>query len=283
MPQYNRPSTQPVRGSRGGGGGGTEVYIEWIDEESGLARVRKAGGSPDQGFNPDSPDQGFNPDYPDQSLPGGPNRPGRPPHPGNRPPGSGPSRPTDPGFGHGRPDHPSHRPPWQGKPKPEWPPGPTDPNWGIDAPIDTPDHPAHLPGEPDGSIPEAPDHTLPPIDGHQPPPMEPGTIWPPLPPDAPTGKHAFLVWISGVGLRYGVFEIPQHDQSGSIDNSLPAGEDGAPAQPLPPGAPRPQPPQRPGAGVPRPPIGSGGNAPSQPIQPPGAPAGSNPTPQPLKR
>jgi hypothetical protein len=207
-----------------------------------------------------------------------PSRPGispRPPHPDQRPPGGG--------------LHPDHRPPWHKPERPEvvWPPGPTDPDWGIDAPIDTPDHPAHLPGAPEGGIEgEAPDNTLPPVDGHVPPTdPPPGTIWPPLPPDAPTGKHAFLVWISGVGLRYGVFQIPEHEtdpgygvEGGGEAGQLP-GQGGRPPQAgqLPSGQ---RPGQRPpvaGQPLPRPPIGSGSGQPTQPIAP-----GTPPTAQPKR-
>jgi hypothetical protein len=170
-----------------------------------------------------------------------------------------------------RPEHPAHRPPWQGRPKPNWPPDLTDPNWGIDAPLDTPEHPIHIPGSPEGSLPEAPGHDLPPIDGHQPPPdMPPGTIWPPLPPDAPTGKHAFLVWISGVGLRYGVFDIPPHEEGGeeggegTQPGQLPGGRQPPGSRPgqLPAGQQRPGQPSRAGvpgqlpAGQSRPPVGA---------------------------
>ena len=243
-------------------------------------------GAPDHGFNPDYPDQGlpgggrpggrpghlpardrwgrpvdpgFGVDeggYPDQGLPGGPNRPGRPPHPG---------RPE-------RPEHPSHRPPWAGRPRPEWPPGPTDPNWGVDAPIDTPDHPIHIPGTPDHGLPGEPSvgHPIPPVAGHpMPPDLPPGSIWPPLPPDAPTGKHRFLIWIQGVGLRYGSFDIPEHevdpgygvDESASPGQGLPGGRPGRPPQPG-----QPLPPNRPGPGqgLPGQPPTAGQPLPGQP-------------------
>ena len=50
-------------------------------------------------------------EYPDQGLPGG-----RPPHPGNRPPGSW-GGPVDPGYGWGGGEHPGNRPPgsWSGE------------------------------------------------------------------------------------------------------------------------------------------------------------------------
>ena len=105
------------------------------------------GGHPDQGL----PGGGY---YPDQGLPGGGNGnypdqglPGRPPHVGNRPPGSRPEypsqgpvrpgRPVDPDYGwEGRPPHVGNRPP--GSWNPEYPsqgpvrPGrPIDPGFGI--------------------------------------------------------------------------------------------------------------------------------------------------------
>jgi hypothetical protein len=105
------------------------------------------GGHPDQGL----PGGGY---YPDQGLPGGGNGnypdqglPGRPPHVGNRPPGSRPEypsqgpvrpgRPVDPGFGWGGGEHPGNRPPgsWD---RPEYPSTgpvrperPIDPGYGI--------------------------------------------------------------------------------------------------------------------------------------------------------
>lgn len=132
----------------------------------------------------------------------------------------------------GRPERPAHPivPPWE---RPDWPPGPVDPEWGIDegAEIDN-----ELPGEI--------------VDPEQPPPgipsfpieLPPGSIWPPLPPGAPTGKHIWLVYISGVGHRYGVFEIPEE---------------------LPPKPERPDRPARPEH-----PIAPGGERPTQPIAPP---------------
>ena len=223
---------------------------------------------------------------PDQGLPGGPNRPERPPHVGGGP--ARPGRPVDPGFGQGD-LHPGHRPPWAGKPKPpkpEWPPGPTDPDWGVDAPIDTPEHPIHIPGQPDNSLPgdpgEHPEHPIPPVAGHPlPPDLPPGSIWPPLPPDAPTGEHMFLVWIQGVGLRYGKFTIPEHETDPDYgvdegagaggehpDQGLPGGRPPVATQPRPPSSAA-RPPQ-PGQPLPRPPIGAG--QPTQPIAPGTPPA-----------
>lgn len=314
MANYERPGQLP---SGGGGrrGQGTLVLIDWIDEEQGLARVKRYGG----GGSPDNSLPGIDDgDRPDQGLPGGggrpghlparPGGPGRPVDPGYGRPGAGwGGRPTDPDYGidegagpghlpsrpgvwprpphpgqglPGRPEippHPDHRPPWHKPSLPEgmWPPGPTDPDWGIDAPIDTPDHPAHLP-----SPGETPDNTLPPVDGHHPPTdLPPGTIWPPLPPDAPVGKHAFLIWISGVGLRYGVFDVPEHPPV-DPDHGVDSGEhpdQGGPERPA-----------RPGTGLPPAPgQGLPGGAPARPGQPaPGQPlprppiASTPPRPQP---
>ena len=104
------------------------------------------GGHPDQGLPPGVPG------YPDQGLPGGgeyPDQglPGRPPHVGNRPPGSWnrpeypsqgpvrPGRPVDPGFGWGGGERPGNRPPgsWPGRPSHPIAPGgrPTDPGYGV--------------------------------------------------------------------------------------------------------------------------------------------------------
>ena len=131
--------------------------------------------------------------HPDQGLPGG----GL--HPGHRPPGQGrPPRPDQglPGGGHpdqglpGEPPHAGHLPVW---------------------PVD-PTHPI---------APPSPGHELPPVD----PP--PGTIWPPLPPDAELpdgGKAVVLVAIEGVGYRYVVISIGDN-----VDNELPGegeGEEG---------------------------------------------------------
>ena len=163
------------------------------------------GGHPDQGlpggggqptppiYHPGHPDHGL-PAYPDQGLPGGeggegggeyPDQglPGRPPHVGNRPPGSGrppypstgpvrPGRPIDPGFGWGGGEHPGNRPPRPGRP--------TDPGYGVDA------------GD------EHPDQGLPPELG---PPIGPVQPWvPPAgeelppPPDEIADKVVVAVW-----------------------------------------------------------------------------------------
>jgi hypothetical protein len=139
-------------------------------------------GKPDQGLpdtEPGAPDQGLpdEPDYPDQGLP---------------PLGT-------------RPPHPAHlpaRPPWDTS---VWPPSPVDPSWGVGGNPARPSHPIEFPP----FIPIGPDQGLPPVAGHLPAPNPPpGTIWPPLPPSAPSGTAAIIVWIVGVGWRYMVVTIP---------------------------------------------------------------------------
>jgi hypothetical protein len=68
---------------------------------------------PDQGL----PGGGNGGEYPDQGLPG------RPPHVGNRPPGSW-DRPIDPGYGWGGGERPSTGPVRPGRP--------VDPSWGLE-------------------------------------------------------------------------------------------------------------------------------------------------------
>jgi hypothetical protein len=130
-------------------------------------------------------------EYPDQGLP-----PRFPHRPGNRPPGSW--RPGErPGHGLPLPPKPD-LPPWE---RPIWPPGPIDPDWGVDGP--------------EGELPpgELPPEGIPPGDWTKPipkppPELPPGSIWPPLPPTAPPGTHWYLMYISGVGHRYGKFVVP---------------------------------------------------------------------------
>ena len=174
---------------------GQLAYIRFI-------QAGRPGQRPDQGFNPDYPDQGLpggegGDEYPDQGLPG------RPPYP---------SQGLPPSFGGGHPGHLPARPPWSPG---IWPPGPTDPEWGVDGDL-TPTPPMYLP--------IGPDQGLPPVAGHLPanPDPPPGTIWPPLPPSAPAGKAALLVWLIGVGWRYFVVTIPV-----APDQGLPGGSGGA--------------------------------------------------------
>ena len=190
--------------------------------------------------------------YPDQGLPGG-----RPPHVGNRPPGSWepplhpgqglphPGRPVDPGwgvedgegpvdpgYGWGGGERPGNRPPGSRPPRPGhglptppsvWPkpPGgglPVDPDWGVGSG----DEAGQLPIYP--MDPAHPDNELPQVPGVEPPPVDapPGTIWPPLPPEIPAGKAIVLAGIVGVGYRYVVVEIPVHPDQGLPETDPPA-------------------------------------------------------------
>ena len=74
---------------------------------------------------------GLDGDRPDNSLPGG-----RPPHVGNRPPGSW-DGPVDPGWGQGGGEHPGNRPPgsWDGTHPSNRPPGSWDGNYPTGGPI----------------------------------------------------------------------------------------------------------------------------------------------------
>jgi len=182
-----------------------------------------------------------------------------------QPPGGG--RPTDPGFGIPEGGHPG-----QGLPggRPGWGGG-EHPGQGLPGFPGAPGHPGHLPARPgrptdpgygveEGSgeagqlpvwplDPEHPDTGLPPVAGHPLPPIDPppGTIWPPLPPSVPAGKALVLVFISGVGYRYAVVTIPEHetdpdygvDEGTQPDQGLPpTGRPPIAGQPLPPtGAP----------------------------------------------
>jgi hypothetical protein len=212
---------------------GSWAYIQFVE--------RPGGGHPDQGLpgweGPVDPGWGIESGRPDQGLPGG-----RPPHVGNRPPGSGrpphaghlPSwggRPVDPGWGVGS-EYPD-----QGLPQPPhvWPrpPGgglPVDPGWGVGE-----GHPDQGPVYP--IDPAYPDNTLPPIPGIDPPPVDPppGTVWPPLPdhalPEGGAKKAIVLAAIECVGYRYVIVEI----KAGHPDQGLP-GQPGHPDQGLPPTA-----------------------------------------------
>jgi hypothetical protein len=187
---------------------------------AGFLRIIKRRGRPvDPGYGVE---EGVDPGYgvdegltPDQGLPGWG---GLPPYVSNRPPGSWT----------GRPSHPIARPPWE---RPAWPPGPTDPDWGV--PEEGGGESAEqLPGE----IPLEPDNTLPPVPEHPEIPtppiaLPPGSIWPPLPPEAPPGTHAFLIYISGVGHRYGVFTVPEKPvKPVRPDQGLPPGAAPKPVQ-----------------------------------------------------
>ena len=186
-------------------GQGQLAYIHYVEEH---------GGHPDQGL----PGSGG---HPDQGLPGM---------------GGHPDQGLPPQFGGGQ--HPSQGLPRPGRPphtwppqRPQFPPEPTDPEWGIDA-GGSPSHPIYIPIGPDQGLPGQPAHPsqgLPPVAGGPKPPTDPppGHIWPPLPPGLPPGKAAILVWISGVGHRYAVIEIPA-----TPDQSLP-GSGGRPNQDLP--------------------------------------------------
>ena len=128
-------------------------------------------GAPDQGLpgEPEYPDQGLpgEPEYPDQGLPGFPGAPSFPIHlppPGYWPMPPHPGQglpPAIPGFGH----------PDQGLPVA---PG---------VPI-YPDQPIYIDGAPNQDL-----------------PLEPGTVWPPLPPQI-TGKVVGLMVVFGLGYRW---------------------------------------------------------------------------------
>jgi|SRR5580704_16702864 hypothetical protein len=179
--------------------------------------------------------------HPDQGLPGGrPGRPGLPGHPG-------------------APGHPGHLPSRPGRP--------VDPGYGVEGPDGGGDEEAgQLPVWP--LDPEHPDVGLPPVAGQPLPPTDPppGTIWPPLPPDAgiPEGKALVLAaLISSTGhhvMRYIVVDVPE-GSGGYPDQGLPGeGEEGgeSPDQ----GLPSPQPP-RPGQRPPQPGQGLPGQRPGQ--------------------
>jgi hypothetical protein len=188
---------------------------------------------------PVDPDYGIDEGgHPDQGLPGG--FPGFPDRPGHLP--SRPGRPIDPGFGWGGGEHPGNRPPgsWGGRP--------VDPGYGVEGggeaghlpvfPVD-PEHPEVMPPMVPPGIPELP----------------PGSIWPPLPPSIPPGKAVVAIYISGVGSRWAVVDIPERPEGPEVeppeggeypDQGLPGG--GRPTRPpaRPPTAGQPLPPTRPG-------------------------------------
>ena len=181
-------------------------------------------------------------------------------------------RPIDPGWGVGGGEHPSHGLP--GFPGAPGHPGhlpsygrPTDPGYGVDEGAEA----GQLPVWP--LDPDKPEHGLPPTPGHPLPPLDPppGTIWPPLPPSVPPGKALVLVAISGVGYRYVVVTIPEHETD--PDYGVDEGE-GPEVQPPQPGQPLPVPPGRPpsaGQPLPRPPVAGRPPQPGQPLPPTGRP------------
>jgi hypothetical protein len=79
---------------------------------------------------------------------------------------------------------------------------PGHPDQGLPGQGGHPSHPIALP--PGVAWPPAPAHPIIPAD------PQPGTIWPPLPPgQGPSGKVAVAIWVSGLGVRYAVIELPQ--------------------------------------------------------------------------
>jgi hypothetical protein len=195
--------------------------------------------------------------HPGQGLP-----PGWGEHPGNRPPGSW-SPPT----------HPGHLPARPGRP--------TDPGYGVEEGTGEAGQLPVWPVDPSHPIaPPQPGEPLPPVD----PP--PGTVWPPLPPGAPTGKALAMVWIQGVGMRYVVITIgSETDPDYGVDEGEPGGPEvqpphpgqGLPGRPeRPPVAGQPLPPQRPGMPPPQP----GQPLPRPPVTPPAGGAGGRPPARP---
>jgi hypothetical protein len=178
------------------------------------------GGRPDQGL------PGF-PGAPDQGLPGwGGERPG------NRPPGSFPGYPSTGPVRPGRP---------------------VDPGYGIEE-----GGTGQLPVWP--VDPESPDQGLPPEVPPGLPELPPGTVWPPLPPSVPPGKALAVIYISGVGSRWAVLDIPVRPER-PVDPDYGIDEGDTPPA-------RPGPPLRPGQGLPptgRPPTAG------QPLPPTGRP------------
>jgi hypothetical protein len=170
--------------------------------------------------------------HPDQGLPGFPGFPDRPGH-----------LPSRPGWGG---EHPGNRPPGS------WPGRPVDPGWGVEEGGGGGES-GQLPVYP--IDPEAPDQGLPPEVPPGLPELPPGTIWPPLPPSVPTGKALAVVYISGVGARWAVIDIPERpERPVDPDYGVDEGEQ-----------PSPQPP-RPGQRPPRPDQGLPGQRPPRPDQ-----------------
>jgi hypothetical protein len=205
--------------------------------------------------------------HPDQGLPGG----GRPPRPGQGLPGHP-----------GAPGHPGHLPSRPGRP--------VDPGYGVEGPDGGDEEAGQLPVWP--LDPEHPDVGLPPVAGQPLPPIDPppGTIWPPLPPDAgiPEGKALVLAaLISSTGhhvMRYIVVDVPE-GSGGYPDQGLPGEGEESPEHPeVQPPRPGQRPPQ-PGQGLPRPPVQGRPPQPGQPLprppgQPPAGGVGGRPPPRP---
>jgi len=192
---------------------------------SGFLRVRR-GGHPDNslpgGEGPVDPDYGIEEGRPDNSLPmppgpvdpgfgvplppvrpdqGLPGSPGHPSHPIVRPP---PTYPVDPGYGLPIPPTVWPQPPRPVGPDNSLPPIPVSPS-----------HPIYLPS------PGAPNNDL---------PLQPGQVWPPLPPSI-TGQVMAFVWIVGVGYRWTTIDadlkpthpmIPPSTVPEAPDNTLPS-------------------------------------------------------------
>lgn len=124
--------------------------------------------------------------------------------------GGGMPAPGDPGYGIPTFPHPGHGlPVFPGVPGHDLPGFPGHPGNALPPlPPDAahPGNPIVLPPEL-GTLP-----IYPAAPGNDLPGVPPGVIWPPLPPNVPTGKALVLVAISGVGYRWTV-----------IDTSLSAG------------------------------------------------------------
>lgn len=95
-----------------------------------------------------------------------------------------PTYPVDPGY-----DLPTAPGVWPQPPRPEHPDNSLPP-----VPV-LPSHPIYIPGEPNNDL-----------------PLEPGQVWPPLPPSV-TGEVMCFIWIVGVGYRWIVIDAdnqPEH-------------------------------------------------------------------------
>jgi hypothetical protein len=196
----------------------------------------------DHAGRPVDPDYGVGEGgHPDQGLPGWGGFPGRP---GQGLPGGGWGGGGEWGGDWSRPERPGNRPPgsWGGRP--------VDPGWGVDAPEGGGEPPVYP------IDPENPDQGLPPMVPPGLPELPPGAIWPPLPPSIPPGKAIAVIYISGVGSRWAVIDVPERPQRPvDPDYGVDEGEQ-----------PETQPP-RPGQGLPRPPTGGRPERPERPDLP----------------